>query len=369
VHRGTVEAYEQWGSEWAARRKPVRRKDARAFGRLVAPGKLRVDLGCGAGRYTADLGEPVIAIDAAASMVEQCRLNAPRALLVRCDLEALPFAHRVVHGAWANMSYLHLPGTSLPMALAELQRVLEVGSPIDVQVLEGDYEGDAFADDDVGGRFFCAWSPDKLVDVVTGAGFEVSSCVVDEEASVVRLRGARLRSLPDYVGADMELLVVGLNPSLRAADAGVGYVTANNRFWNAAIASGLVTRDRDPRHALASHRVGMTDLVKRATANASGVGKTEYKLGMQRLERLVEWLSPAALCMVGLSGWRAAVDAGAAVGVQDVTVGGRPVYVMPSTSGANAHVGLYDLTEHLRAAKALASRARPRTVGRGHGVV
>ncbi len=40
--------------------------------------------------------------------------------------------------------------------------------------------------------------------------------------------------------------------------------------------------------------------------------------------------------MVGLAGWRAAVDRKAVAGVQPEPFGGRPVYVMPSTSGLNA---------------------------------
>ena len=66
----------------------------------------------------------------------------------------------------------------------------------------------------------------------------------------------------------MRLLVVGLNPSLYSADVGVGYRRPGNRFWPAALGAGLVTRDRDPSHALRVHGVGMTDLVKRATSNA-----------------------------------------------------------------------------------------------------
>ena len=135
----------------------------------------------------------------------------------------------------------------------------------------------------------------------------------------------------------MRLLVVGLNPSLYAADAGVGYARPGNRFWPAARHAGLVTRDRDPSHALRAHGVGMTDLVKRATSNAAGLTATEYRTGMARVERLVRWLEPGAVCFVGLTGWRHAVDRHATAGPQPRRIGGRPVYVMPSTSGANAH--------------------------------
>ncbi len=155
---------------------------------------------------------------------------------------------------------------------------------------------------------------------------------------------------PTSSGAGLRLLTVGLNPSLYAADAGVGYARPGNRFWPALIAAGIVTRDRDPVHALRVHGIGMTDVVKRATVGAKEIDAAEYRSGIARVERLVRWLAPASVCMVGLSGWRAAVDADARPGLQEHRFGGRPVYVMPSTSGANAHAQLPDLVDHLRRA-------------------
>ena len=163
----------------------------------------------------------------------------------------------------------------------------------------------------------------------------------------------RARTLPDVVGPRMRVLVCGLNPSLNAADAGVGFARPGNRFWPAAIAAGLVSVDRDPWHALRQHGVGFTDLVKRATVGAAELSSDEYRAGFARLERLAEWLQPAAVAFVGLAGWRAAVDRKAVAGPQERTVGGRPVYVMPSSSGLNAHSSVDDLAQHLRAALAM----------------
>jgi TDG/mug DNA glycosylase family protein len=248
------------------------------------------------------------------------------------------------------MSYLHVPSVRLPQALAELHRVLVVGAPVDIQVVAGSYEGHALAADDVGGRFFASWQPDALHDVVVGAGFEITGLEVDGD--VVRVGAERARTLADVVGPGLRLLAVGLNPSLYSADAGVGYARPGNRFWPAALAAGLVTRDRDPDHARRVHGVGMTDAVKRATARADEIGAHEYRSGLARVERLTRWLAPAVVCMVGLSGWRTAIDARAAPGLQPAPFGGRPVYVMPSTSGVNAHTQLPDLVAHLRAAVA-----------------
>jgi TDG/mug DNA glycosylase family protein len=240
------------------------------------------------------------------------------------------------------------------MALADLHRSLQVNAPVELTFFGGGDEDHAvFPDDDLPGRWFSSWSTGRLTYVVGGAGFDVDE--LDERSSAsseVRLtvRARRARTLPDTVGQGMRLLVCGLNPSLRAADAGVGFVTPGNRYWPAALAAGLVTRDRDPRHALLAHGVGMTDLVKRATPRASELTRDEYRTGVERVDRLCAWLQPEAVCVVGLAGWRAAVDRHAVPGWQERRLGDRPVYVMPSTSGLNAAMPLSGLTDHLRRA-------------------
>jgi double-stranded uracil-DNA glycosylase len=350
VDRATIAIYEERGAEWARHRRPVRRADAVSFGRTLGPGTVRIDLGCGAGRYTGDLGRPVIALDASETMLALCRRKVPDAVLVRGDLEQLPFGAQSLGGGWANMSYLHVPKVRLPAALADLHRVLVVGATIDIQVLHGSYEGTALPDDTVGGRFFAAWETGELEDVLVGAGFGVTSLEVDVE--VVRAGAVRLRTLADVVGPDLRLLMVGLNPSIYSADRGVGYARPGNRFWPAMVGAGIVSRDRDPTHAWKVDGVGMTDIVKRATVGAKEIAADEYRVGMARVERLVRWLAPAAVCMVGLSGWRIAVDRRARAGIQPDRFGGRPVYVMPSTSGINAHTQLPELVRHLRRALA-----------------
>jgi TDG/mug DNA glycosylase family protein len=200
------------------------------------------------------------------------------------------------------------------------------------------------------------WSAVRLADVVTGAGFDLERSAAPESTDGRRLvvHATRARTLADTVGPAMRLLVCGLNPSVHAADAGVGFARPGNRFWPAALAAGLVTRDRDPQHALTVHAVGMTDLVKRATPRADALTAAEYREGLARVERLVAWLRPGAVCFVGLAGWRAAADRGATAGPQPQPLAGVPVHVMPSTSGVNARIGPAALADHLRAAARLA---------------
>jgi double-stranded uracil-DNA glycosylase len=177
---------------------------------------------------------------------------------------------------------------------------------------------------------------------------------VGRRPTKAELEQARGRPVDDLIGPGLRLLFVGINPGLWTAAVNAHFARPGNRFWPAALAAGLLRRDRDPLSALVHHGVGMTDLVKRATARADALSAAEYRDGMARVERLVRWLAPGAVCMVGLGGWRAAVDPRATPGIQPGGLGGRPVYLMPSTSGANAHTSPAELTEHLVRAAACA---------------
>ncbi|HTS15438.1 MAG TPA: class I SAM-dependent methyltransferase, partial [Candidatus Sulfotelmatobacter sp.] len=109
MERSTVDVYEARGEQWAAKVRPLRADAARRFASAVPAGGIALDVGCGTGRYTADLAPRVIGLDAAAAMLARCRAVAPGAALVQADLEARPFGAGRLRGAWANMSYHHVP--------------------------------------------------------------------------------------------------------------------------------------------------------------------------------------------------------------------------------------------------------------------
>ncbi|HSS09453.1 MAG TPA: uracil-DNA glycosylase family protein [Acidimicrobiales bacterium] len=349
MDRSTKRVYETRAAEWAERRPPSYRERAAAFSHRCLPGRPRVDLGCGPGSYFPDLGRPLVGLEGARAMLVLAKHAAPDVFLVQADLDALPFASGCTGGAWARASYLHLPRTALPAALAQLHATLALGAPLEMSLKAGTDEG-LIADDDFPGRFFAHWEADPLIDVVGGAGFALDELIEDGDWLVVR--ATRARTLPDFVGPGMRILVCGLNPSVVAADAGFGYAGATNRFWPAAAAAELITTPRRPLQNLVHDGVGMTDLVKRATPRASEVSEEEYRAGAIRVTRLVEWLRPRLTLFVGLTGWRAAVNRRASAGLQSDLFGGRPAYVMPSTSGLNARTSMADLVGHLTAALA-----------------
>ncbi len=204
----------------------------------------------------------------------------------------------------------------VPLTLWHVHRSTAVGDPIDPRLPGGVDRGA----------------------VLEGAGFSSD--------------GVRQRTLADCVGPGLRLLICGLNPSLYSADAGTGFARPGNRFWPAMLAAGLATVARDPLGLLEDHRIGMTDLVKRATVGAAELSVDEYAHGVERVDRLCAWLEPGAIAVVGFDGWRKAVDRRAVAGWQARSLGGRPVYVMPNPSGLNAHTNVAALAAHLEAAVA-----------------
>jgi TDG/mug DNA glycosylase family protein len=349
---GTLAAYEARAAEWVADREPLDPERAAALGASALDGPV-VDLGCGPGWHLPLLGPGAIGLDGSRTMLDLAG-GAPR---VQADLSALPFRRGSLGGGWASKSYVHLDRRAAPLAFADLHRSLAVGAPAELTLFGGDADDHTYANDPIPGRHFSFWPAPMLRRVLVGAGFTVDSLVEEPWPGsaphlLVRLR--RERTLADTVGPGMRLLVCGLNPSVYSADVGHGFARPGNRYWPAALAAGIVTKDHDPRHALVQDGIGMTDLVKRATPRADELTTDEYRAGVERVGALVEWLQPGAVVMVGLAGWRAAVDRKAVAGLQPAPFGGRPAYVMPSTSGLNAHSRLDDLAEHLRAAAALA---------------
>jgi TDG/mug DNA glycosylase family protein len=236
------------------------------------------------------------------------------------------------------------------MALADAHRALPAGARLGFELSAG---GDPPPEDAVpGGQLHC-WDPEELRDLLEGAGFAVDRLEVTERGDDpprLRAEATRLRTLPDTVGPGMRLLVCGLNPSLVAADAGVGFAGPTNRFWKALRLAGLSEVDRDARLLLRRDGIGMTDQVKRATRAASELTTADYRSGLARLQRLVARTEPAALCVVGLAGWRASIDRSARPGWQPDAGWAAPVYVMPSTSGLNAGTSLDELATHLGSA-------------------
>jgi len=168
--------------------------------------------------------------------------------------------------------------------------------------------------------------------------------------------------VPDLIGPGCALLFVGINPGLWTAATGAHFARPGNRFYPALFRAGIITRRIDPkagmsdgdRAHLLERGVGITNLVPRATARADELTADELQAGAARLAAVVAEHRPRVVAVAGITAYRAAFGKRKAVpGVQDETVEGVPLWVVPNPSGLNAH----DTVESLAAAYAEPARA------------
>ncbi len=146
-------------------------------------------------------------------------------------------------------------------------------------------------------------------------------------------------SLPDYLAPHLDIVFVGLNPGEYSARVGHYFARRQNAFWRALYESGLVpdrlTAEQDAE--LVQFGYGLTDIVKRATANVDELGREEFIRGGRALRAKLEPLAPRLICFVGLVGYRIAFDPKATMGLQKATWGQAHLFIVPSTSPRNAH--------------------------------
>ena len=89
----------------------------------------------------------------------------------------------------------------------------------------------------------------------------------------------------------------------------------------------------------------MTNLAARATRAASELlRRRSSRAGARALDALVAEIAPRLVAIVGVTAYRVAFGRQrAAFGLQEETIGGRPVWVLPNPSGLNAHVQVPEL--------------------------
>jgi TDG/mug DNA glycosylase family protein len=168
---------------------------------------------------------------------------------------------------------------------------------------------------------------------------------------------ARGRTLPDVIAPDLRVLFCGINPSLYSAAAGHHFARPGNRFWKALLAAGFTERLLDPSEDrdLLERRLGVTNLVRRATANAAELGDDELRRGARRLAATVRRTRPHFVAFCGIDAYRVAFGRPATtVGPQPERLAGARVWVLPNPSGLNAHYQLPDLAEAFRRLRAAA---------------
>lgn len=152
--------------------------------------------------------------------------------------------------------------------------------------------------------------------------------------------------VPDLLGDDVRLLFVGINPGLWTAAVQAHFARRGNRFYPALFRAGLIDRHIDAsagylpqdKDHLLGRGIGLTNLVRRASARADELAPGELVEGAARLRALVLRIRPPVVAVLGVTAYRMAFqDRAIAVGRQPGELAGAQCWVLPNPSGLNAH--------------------------------
>ncbi len=167
-------------------------------------------------------------------------------------------------------------------------------------------------------------------------------------------------TLPDLLRDGLDVIFVGINPSLYAVARGHYFARPANRFWpcfsrsrlsqeaRAAIGAERLGPAQD--RVLLEHGFGFTDLVKRPTARADGLERAELARGVGDLAAKLARHRPRVACLHGMTvlrhvhGALSGDGSTPALGAQTLRLGGTRVFAVPNPSPANAHFTPADQT-------------------------
>lgn len=163
-----------------------------------------------------------------------------------------------------------------------------------------------------------------------------------------------MKTLPDYLREGLDIVSIGLNPSVYSAERGFYFARGQNRFWRALNASKLVGRTLTPGAAaieqlFRGHGIGFTDVVKRPSGGAADLAAAEFKHWAPVLREKLLRYAPRIAWFHGKVAYQNYLRYAEAVqekvewGEQPRTIGRSRVFVTPNPSGANATFALADL--------------------------
>ena len=146
--------------------------------------------------------------------------------------------------------------------------------------------------------------------------------------------------VPDILSADLRVVFCGINPGRISAAAAAHFANPRNDFWRLLEAAGFTPRllAPDEQHAVLEHRIGLTNAAYRTTRSSGDLRRGDFADSAERLERIAQELRPRWLAFVGKEAYRGAFGERPELGVQERRLHETRLFVVPSTSPANAAV-------------------------------
>ena len=147
--------------------------------------------------------------------------------------------------------------------------------------------------------------------------------------------------VPDVLpeaGQHVQLVFCGINPGRVSAAAGAHFANPRNDFWRLLHDAGFTPRLLDPQEqfSLLELGIGVTNAAYRTTPGSGDLRRGDFD--GERLARVAREFDPICIAFVGKEAYRGAFNERPDLGPQLRTLRSTALYVLPSTSPANAAV-------------------------------
>jgi double-stranded uracil-DNA glycosylase len=149
-----------------------------------------------------------------------------------------------------------------------------------------------------------------------------------------------LTAVPDVLEPGLDVVFCGINPGRVSAAAGAHFANPRNDFWRLLHEAGFTPRLLEPaeQFELLRYGIGVTNAAHRTTAGSGDLRRADFAGSAERLERIAAELRPRFIAFVGKEAYRGAFGERPDLGLQARRSGATELFVLPSTSPANAAV-------------------------------
>jgi double-stranded uracil-DNA glycosylase len=160
-------------------------------------------------------------------------------------------------------------------------------------------------------------------------------------------------AVPDVLAPGLDVVFCGINPGRVSAAAHAHFANPRNDFWRLLHDAALTPRLLEPseQFELLDYGIGATNAAVRTTPGSSDLRRADFADAADRLRRIALELRPRAIAFVGKEAYRGTFGERSDHGPQQRTLGDVGLFVLPSTSPANAAVPYAERLKWFRALK------------------
>ena len=136
----------------------------------------------------------------------------------------------------------------------------------------------------------------------------------------------------------LDVVFCGINPGRVSAAAAAHFANPRNDFWRLLHAAGFTPRLLDPsaQYELLQHGIGVTNAAYRTTKGSGDLRSADFTGSAERLAGIARDLRPRVIAFVGKEAYRGPFGERPEHGLQQRRLGETLLFVLPSTSPANA---------------------------------